>query len=345
MTIRKNLLELDGSQGEGGGQILRSALSLSMWLGRPFRIERIRAGRAKPGLMRQHLTCIRAAEAVCGADVEGAEIGSTTVVFRPGPIRGGNYAFKVGSAGSVMLVLQTILPALLTADTASTVHIEGGTHTFAAPATDFVEHAYLPVLRGMGADVSMHVEQHGFFPAGGGRVCVTVKPSSLSPLALFERGEDQGIEAVALLRNLPTHVAERELDIVQRRLRVKGRIHELPSGFGPGNAVVLRARHAAITEVAVSLGSHGVSAETVANRACDELRSYLAHGAPVGEHLADQLLLPMLLGGGAFVTGRPSTHLETNAAVIEAFDAGRVHIAPDGSDAQRRYRVTVASGL
>lgn len=342
MILRKDLLELDGSQGEGGGQILRSALSLSMCLGRPFRIERIRAGRAKPGLMRQHLTCIRAAEAVCGAEVEGAEIGSTAITFRPGAVRGGDYVFKVGSAGSVMLVLQTILPALLAADTASTVQIEGGTHTFAAPATDFIEHAYLPVLRGIGAEIAMQVDQHGFYPAGGGCVRITVKPGRLSPLTLLERGETERIEAVVLLRSLPTHIAERELDVVHRRLKVKGRIHELPSGLGPGNAIVLRACHASITEVAVSLGAHGISAENVANRACDELRAYLAHGAPVGEHLSDQLLLPMLLGGGgAFVTGRPSTHLETNAAVIEAFDAGQVRIEPDGSDAQRRYRVTV----
>lgn len=342
MILRKDLLELDGSQGEGGGQILRSALSLSMCLGRPFRIERIRAGRAKPGLMRQHLTCIRAAEAVCGAEVEGAEIGSTAVTFRPGAIRGGDYVFKIGSAGSVMLVLQTILPALLAADTASTMQIEGGTHTFAAPATDFIEHAYLPVLRGIGAEIAMQVERHGFYPAGGGCVRVTVNPGRMSPLTLLERGETERIEAVVLLRSLPTHIAERELDVVHRRLKVKGRIHELPSGFGPGNAVVLRACHASITEVAVSLGAHGISAENVANRACDELRAYLAHGAPVGEHLSDQLLLPMLLGGGGvFVTGRPSTHLETNAAVIEAFGAGQVRIEPDGSDAQRRYRVTV----
>lgn len=342
MILRKELLELDGSQGEGGGQILRSALSLSMCFGQPFRIERIRAGRAKPGLMRQHLTCIRAAEAVCGAEVEGAEIGSTAITFQPGTIRGGDYVFKVGSAGSVMLVLQTILPALLAADTASTVQIEGGTHTFAAPATDFIEHAYLPVLRNMGADVAMQVEQHGFYPAGGGRVSIVVKPGRLSPLALLERGETERVEAIVLLRSLPTHIAERELEVVQRRLKVKGHIHELPSGVGPGNAVVLRTHHAAITEVAVSLGAHGIGAENVANRACDELRAYLAHGAPVGEHLSDQLLLPMLLGGGgAFVTGRPSTHLETNASVIEAFGAGQVRIEPDGSDAQRRYRVMV----
>lgn len=342
MTLRKDLLELDGSRGEGDGQILRSALSLSMCLGRPFRIERIRAGRAKPGLMRQHLTCIRAAEAVCSAEVEGAEIGSTVITFRPGAIRGGDYVFKVGSAGSVMLVLQTILAALLSADTASTVQIEGGTHTFAAPATDFIEHAYLPVLRDMGAEVAMQVDQHGFYPAGGGCVRVTVKPGRLSPLTLLERGETERLEAVVLLRSLPTHIAERELDVVHRWLKVKGRIQELPSGFGPGNAVVPRACHASITEVAVSLGAHGISAENVANRACDELRAYLAHGAPVGEHLSDQLLLPMLLGGGGvFVTGRPSTHLETNASVIEAFGAGQVRIEPDGSNAQRRYRVTV----
>jgi len=336
-------LQLDGSQGEGGGQILRSALALSMLRGRSFRIERIRAGRSKPGLMRQHLTCVRAAAAVCSARVEGDEIGSTQLAFEPGPLRAGDFEFKIGSAGSTMLVLQTILPALLALDAPSTLSFEGGTHTMAAPSTDFIADAFMPLLRRMGAQLNIDVSRHGFFPAGGGQVRVHVTPAPLAPLALLERGEHVAIEATAFVRNLSAHIAERELDVVRRRLKTAVcRIHELPSGFGPGNALVVRVRHAGVDEVFVGLGVHGVSAESVAEQVCDEVHAYLAHGAPVGEHLSDQLLLPMLVaGGGRFVTGRPSTHLETNAAVIEAFDAARVTIDPDGSDPQRRYRVSV----
>lgn len=336
-------LRLDGAQGEGGGQILRSALALSLLGGRPFRIERIRAGRSKPGLMRQHLACVRAAALVGNAQVEGAEIGSTVLSFRPGAIRGGHFEFKVGSAGSTMLVLQTVLPVLLRADAPSRISIEGGTHNMAAPSSDFIAEAFLPVLAQMGAHVQMDVERHGFFPAGGGLVRVQIQPGPLQPLALHERGASLGIEAAALLRSLPQHIAERELEVAAKRLPLTAtRRCELPAGFGPGNALVLKARFAHVNEVVVGLGEHGLSAEAVADSACSELRSYLAHGAPVGEHLADQLLLPMLLaGGGSFVTARPSLHLQTNAAVIEAFGMARVDIAPDESDPQRRYRVSM----
>jgi RNA 3'-terminal phosphate cyclase (ATP) len=338
-------IQLDGSQGEGGGQILRSALALSMLRGRAFRIERIRAGRSKPGLMRQHLTCVRAAATVCGARVEGDAIGSAALSFEPGTARAGGYDFKIGSAGSTMLVLQTILPALLTLDAPSTVSFEGGTHTMAAPSTDFIADAFLPLLRRMGAQLSLEVTRHGFFPAGGGQVKIQVTPASLVPLALHERGDPVAIDATAFVRNLPINIAERELDVVRRRLKTADcRVHQLPSDFGPGNALVVRLRHGHVDEVFVGLGVHGVTAEAVAERACDDVHAYLAHGAPVGEHLSDQLLLPMMIArGGSFVTGRPSAHLETNAAVIEAFDAARVTIEPDGSDPQRRYRVTVQS--
>jgi RNA 3'-terminal phosphate cyclase (ATP) len=337
------MLELDGAQGEGGGQILRSALALSMLRGRAFRLANIRAGRSKPGLMRQHLTCVRAAAEICHAQVDGAQIGSTELVFRPGSIRGGDYEFKVGSAGSTMLVLQTVLPALLRAPQPSRLRIEGGTHALAAPSTDFIEQAFLPLLARMGGRVALQVECHGFFPAGGGQVSVQVQPSILAPLQLLERGAALGMEAVAITRSLPLHIAERELEVAERRLPLTHRApRPLSAGFGAGNALVLTARYAQVSEVVVGLGEQGVSAENVAGRACDEMRSYMAHGAPVGEHLADQLLLPLLLaGGGEFVTGRPSSHLETNAAVIAAFDAAEVRIAPDESDPQRRYRVTL----
>lgn len=344
-TRTESTIELDGAQGEGGGQILRTALSLSMLQGRPVRLVNIRAGRRKPGLMRQHLACVRAAESVCSAAVDGAQIGATALHFRPGAIRGGDYEFRIGTAGSTMLVLQTVLPALLRADVASTLALEGGTHNQMAPSSDFIADAFLPQLARMGAQVSMTVERHGFYPAGGGCVRVTVTPTALMPLALHERGNAQGIDATVLLRNLPQHIAERELDAAAARLTLTKRQRlDLPSGPGPANALVLTARFEHVSEVVVGLGEHGVSAENVARAASDQLRSYLAHGAPVGEHLADQLLLPLLLaGGGSFVTGRPNAHLETNAAVIRAFGAADITIAPDDSDPQRRYRVTLVT--
>lgn len=344
-TRTESTIELDGAQGEGGGQILRTALSLSMLQGRPLRLRNIRAGRRKPGLMRQHLACVRAAAAVSSAAVDGAEIGSTAIEFRPGAIRAGHFDFAIGSAGSTMLVLQTVLPALLRAESVSRVVLEGGTHNQMAPSSDFIAGAFLPQLVRMGANVAMSVERHGFFPAGGGHVEVNVTPAALMPLQLTERGESRGVDATVLLRSLPQHIAQRELDVAAQRLTLTRRAQrELEGGAGPANALVLTAAFDHVSEVVVGLGEQGVSAEMVARSACDELRCYLAHGAPVGEHLADQLLLPMVLaGGGSFVTGRPSPHLETNAAVIRAFGVADVDIHPDGSDPQRRYRVSVST--
>jgi RNA 3'-terminal phosphate cyclase (ATP) len=341
-TRTESPITLDGAQGEGGGQILRTALSLAMLQRRSLRLHNIRAGRSKPGLMRQHLVCVRAAAEISGADVVGAEIGSTALSFRPGAIRPGHYEFRIGSAGSTLLVLQTVLPALLQAGGRSSLILEGGTHNRMAPSADFIAAAFLPQLARMGAEVSMTVERHGFYPAGGGRLRIDIAPATLSPLALHERGTALGIDATALVRSLPRHVGERECETAATRFSLTHReIRELPGGPGPANALVLAARFDHVSEVVVGLGEQGLSAEVVASRACDELRAYLAHGAPVGEHLADQLLLPLVLSGGSFVTGRPSTHLETNAAVIRAFDAAAIDISPDPGDPQRRYRVDV----
>jgi len=337
-------IELDGAHGEGGGQILRTALSLAMLQGRPLRLRNIRAGRKKPGLMRQHLACVRAAAAISSAVVDGAEIGSTALEFRPCGLRGGDYEFKIGSAGSTLLVLQTVLPALLRTARTSHVVLEGGTHNMMAPSADFMARAFLPQLARMGADIEMTVARHGFYPAGGGRIELRITPSTLMPLQLHERGDSHGIDATVLLRNLPQHIAERELDTAAKHLTLTSRAQRELPGAGPANALVLTAAFANVSEVVVGLGEHGTSAEIVARTACDELRTYLAHGAPVGAHLADQLLLPLVLsGGGSFVTGRPTLHLETNADVIRAFGAADIDIRPDDSDPQRRYRISVAA--
>jgi RNA 3'-terminal phosphate cyclase (ATP) len=195
---------LDGSSGEGGGQILRSSLALSMATGQPFRIHRIRAGRKKPGLARQHLTCVKAAARVCSAQVEGAELGSTVLSFRPGPIIPGRYSFSVGSAGSSTLVFQTLMPALITTGQAFELTLEGGTHNPAAPPLDFLDRVYLAALRRMGVETTILVERRGFFPAGGGKWTIAVSPSGpLKPLHLPERGRMLGQTAKVLWNRIP----------------------------------------------------------------------------------------------------------------------------------------------
>ncbi|MEX1224891.1 MAG: RNA 3'-terminal phosphate cyclase, partial [Pirellulales bacterium] len=202
---------IDGSQGEGGGQIVRSALSLSMVTGRAVVIDNIRAGRKKPGLLRQHLTALRAAAEICDAEIEGDELRSSRLVFQPGPVRGGVYSFHIGSAGSTTLVLQTILPPLMIANAPSTIFIEGGTHNPMAPPFDFLEKAFLPLLARMGPIVELEVDRYGFFPGGGGRIRAQISPSpTLSALRLVEGGKVSHCRARAIVSQLPEEIGERE---------------------------------------------------------------------------------------------------------------------------------------
>ena len=213
-------ITIDGSEGEGGGQILRTALALSLVTGRPFRIDGIRAGRKKPGLMRQHLTAVHAATAVSGARVSGADLGSRALSFEPGQVRGGDYRLAVGTAGSATLVLQTVLPALLFAREPSRLTLEGGTHNPIAPPFDFLARTFLPILRRMGASVDARLETYGFYPAGGGRFTVAIEPcTTLGRLSLLERG-DTRVHARALVASLSENIAKRELSIVRERLGI-----------------------------------------------------------------------------------------------------------------------------
>ena len=335
-------LIIDGSQGEGGGQILRSALSLAVLQQRPIRIERIRAGRAKPGLMRQHLVCVKAAAAISAADVRGDALGSTTLEFTPNVLVGGSHHFAIGTAGSAMLVLQTVLPPLLRADAPSRITIEGGTHNMLAPSASFIARCFLPLIRRMGAQVQLEVERVGLFPAGGGRVVATIHPSTLAPIALESRGERRGIGAQALVAAVPEHVALREITRVADRFKLR-REHithvDLGNRTGPGNVLSVWVEYDQVSELVTAYGERGVSAETVADRAADALQDWIDSEAVVGEHLADQLLLPMqLAGGGSFVCGEMSGHLETNAELIRRFDAATIEIATCGP---RTHRVVV----
>jgi RNA 3'-terminal phosphate cyclase (ATP) len=325
-----DMIELDGSTGEGGGQILRTSLALSMCTGQPFTIERIRAKRSKPGLMRQHLTCVQAAVAVCDASVEGAELGAQTLVFRPGPVRSGEYSFNVGTAGSCTLVLQTVLPALMLADGLSRVALSGGTHNPMAPPFHFLDRSFAPLLRRLGVGIDLELRRHGFYPAGGGEMTAVVHPpgKALMPADLLERGVPRNAYAECLAAALPRAVAQRELEAIGTELGWSGdqlRTSAVRQNEGPGNALMATLEFENVTEVFTSFGEKGVSAENVAHALAREVRAFDTHGGALGPHLADQWMLPLALavwksGGSAHFTCTEMTeHARTNMGVIEEF--------------------------
>jgi len=329
---------LDGSQGEGGGQILRTSLALSMVTGRPMAIEKIRAGRAKPGLMRQHLACVNAAAAISGAAVEGAELGSQSLRFAPGPVRAGEYRFAISGAGSCMLVLQTVLPPLLLAGAASRLHLSGGTHNPMAPPFHFLERAFAPLVRRLGADLRLQLRRHGFYPAGGGEVEADIVPAAgaLQPFDLLSRGEALERHAECLAPGIARHVMTRELETLGAAMGWTGeqlRYGATRQNEGPGNALIATLAHAEVTEVFTAFGEKTLSAEQVAHALVKELRGFLKSEAAVGPHLADQLALLLALAtwqssrGAAFTCSEVTEHTRTNCAVIERFLPVRFAIA------------------
>lgn len=316
------MIELDGSH--GGGQLLRTALSLSLCTGIAFRMENIRGKRSRPGLMRQHLTAVNAAATIGHARVHGAELGALNLRFEPGAVQPGEYVFATGSAGSTTLVLQTLLPALWRCSSPSQLRLEGGTHNPMAPSADFIVDSFLPALRQLGAVAQLELESHGFYPAGGGAITVTVEPSAgLQQVAFNERGSLVSIEATALLSALSASIGRRELHVLGKRLNLPEESLQLRSvrpAHGPGNALLVRVRHQAHVETFTAFGERRVTAEKVADGLAEMVRRYLDCKACIGEHLADQLLLPMALAGaGEFTTTTPSEHLRSNAALIEKF--------------------------
>ncbi len=327
------MIRIDGSMGEGGGQVLRTALSLSMITGEALIMHNIRAGRKKPGLMRQHLTAVKAAQEVCSARVDGAEAGSTELEFKPGTIRPGQYAFAIGTAGSATLVMQTVLPALLMAGGQSSLALEGGTHNPLAPPFDFLERTFLPLLRRMGFGVNAHLARYGFYPAGGGKILVNIDQSNPAPLQLVHRPGPTRITGRCLYANLPTSIAKREAAELMRRLDVLASEVEIVrvDSPGPGNAIVVECISQngtdRLDEVFTSFGEKGVSSESVAAEAADQALAFASSTAAVGPYAADQILLPMVLaGGGEFTTVEPTLHTVTNIQVIETFLPGRFAI-------------------
>lgn len=317
------MIKIDGSYGEGGGQILRTSLALSLVTGKPFSIENIRAGRKNPGLMRQHLTALNAAAEIGKAAIEGNRIGSPAFRFEPQGINSGNYHFAIGSAGSCTLVFQTILPALIIADGPSEIILEGGTHNPFAPPFDFLKKAFLPIIGRMGSRVDAILEKPGFYPAGGGKFKVTVIPADLNRVDIPERGNIVKQTACAAVANLPAKIANRELKVIRERLewsREDLKIVEVENAQGPGNILTVEIESEHITEVFTGFGEKGVSAETVAKRTVKTVSEYLAGDVPVARYLADQLLVSMAMaGGGRFRTLSPTQHTTTNAKIIKYF--------------------------
>jgi RNA 3'-terminal phosphate cyclase (ATP) len=321
---KTNSSNLSISGESGGGQLLRSSLSLALVTGRAFRMTNIRGKRPKPGLMRQHLTCVKAAAEVCGAEVEGAEMGSTELVFTPGKVAAGDYSFAIGSGGSTTLVLQTLLPALLHAEASSKLRIEGGTHNPMAPTFEFIEQCFLPVIQSMGVDATVTLERPGFMQAGGGVLTAEIWPiKKWKKIKLTERGEPVETFGRVLHAHLPGEIAQREILTASKILEWPENQIDLRytnDSAGPGNAILLGARFANVCEISSGIAQLGKSAEAVATGAAKGLRGYLASTAPVGAHLADQLLLPMALaGGGVFHTLSITDHTRTNMALIEQF--------------------------
>jgi len=317
------MLTIDGSFGEGGGQVLRTALSLSTCFGKPFRIVNIRRRRSPPGLRPQHLAAVRAAAELSDAHVAGAAVGASELDFTPRRAAAGSYRFSIGTAGSTSLVLQTVLPALMTAEAPSTVHIEGGTHNPRAPTYEFLARAFLPLVERMGPKIDAELVRAGFYPRGGGELRVDIAPAQrLGPLRVEERGELHRLSIDVQLSKLPSHIGEREIALLKASLPAAPDAVALRviDSLSPGNVVTVDCEFENVTEVFTAIGERGVPAERVASEAARAMTRYWHAGAPVGEHLADQLLVPLALAGeGRFVTSAPTSHTLTNIEVIKKF--------------------------
>jgi RNA 3'-terminal phosphate cyclase (ATP) len=318
------MIQIDGSFGEGGGQIVRTSLALSLVTGQPFTIDKIRAGREKPGLMRQHLTALNAAVEIGNAEVSGNAIGSQEITFKPGKIDSGRFHFAIGSAGSCTLVLQTVLPALLQAAGPSELILEGGTHNPYAPPYDFLAKTFIPLLNRMGTEITTSLERPGFYPAGGGKFLVSIQPTpKLTPLELIERGPIRSKVARAVVANLPISIAQRELQVIADKLKWEQKelvAADFESSTGPGNILTIEIVSDTLTEVFTGFGERGVSAEKVSQNAVKQVQEYLQYDLPVGRYLADQLLIPLAMAGkGKYRTLPPTRHTHTNIEIVKRF--------------------------
>ncbi|WP_255194039.1 RNA 3'-terminal phosphate cyclase [Natronobeatus ordinarius] len=328
------MLELDGS--DAGGQFVRTALALSALENEPVRLENVRGGRSTPGLRPQHLAGVETIAAVCDADVSGADVGSQTVEFDPrsgrvddGRLPGGTYAVDIGTAGSITLLFDTLLPLSVRLESPLSVTVTGGTDVKWAPPLDYVRYVKLPLLRRSGLVAAVEVDRRGFYPTGGGRATLHLAPAALEPLALESRGDLEGVrlystEADALAdRDVATRQAEgalERLDPGERGLEVGERVETTAASACPGSAFVLRVDGESGPAGFTALGERGKPAERVGEDAADAAIRFLEHDAPVDRHLADQLLVFLALAGGRVRIPEVTAHVETSLKLLASFD-------------------------
>ena len=327
------MIHIDGAFGEGGGQILRSALTLSLISQQPFQINNVRARRSKPGLRPQHLQAVRAAATISQAQVQGAASGSRSLTFEPGAIQPGRYAFDIKTAGSATLLLQTILIPLCLANENSLVTIQGGTHVSWSPCVEYTTWTWLPVLAKLGFEAAITCERAGFFPRGGGVLKATIVGNAVAgSLDLVERAMLERIVIYSAVANLPDHIAERQARQAQKRLAhwevpIEVKLAHFDS-LDKGTLIlvlpIFESGHACF----FALGERGQPAERVADEAVDQLESFLGNPGAVDPHLADQILIPLALSifPSQFSTSLLTEHLRTNASVIEQFGIAEIEI-------------------
>ena len=328
------MIQIDGSLGEGGGQVLRSSLTLSLLTKYDFRITNIRSGRSNPGLRAQHLKAVEAAASVGRAGVQGAELGSTALSFHPEAIHPGRYSLEISTAGAASLVLQTIFLPLALAGAGSTITITGGTHVNWSPSYHYLELQWLPFMRRIGFNADLKLQLAGFYPEGGGHMTAAIPPNSaISPLHITERGRLRQIRGISAIANLPRHIAERQREQVIRRLGDRFylndiRLVELPARF-KGTMLLLLAEFEKSQACYFSLGEIGKPAERVADDAVDQMEEFLSTDGAIDQYLADQLLLPLALARGQseLRTSKITQHLLTNAEVIRQFLPVTINIA------------------
>lgn len=335
MILINSLIRIDGSLGEGGGQILRSALSLSALTGKPFEIYNIRSNRKKPGLRPQHLLCVNATTKICEAEITGAEVGSTTVTFIPGEVKSGEYCFEVGTAGAVSLVLHSIYLPLSMLSTHSQVTIGGGTHVPFSPCYHYLVLQWLPYIKKIGFDIDLELKTAGFYPMGNGEINVLIKPvgsfddnfkvKKLNGLQLVNRGRLKVVKGVSAVGNLDLSIAERQKTQAVKRLTGMGLendiiICEMPA-FGKGTMLLLEAVFENATCCYFSLGARGKRAESVADDACNELVAFLNGNGAVDEYLADQVLIALALCNkhSKISVSKITSHILTNINIINMF--------------------------